>query len=706
MALRDRSVLTEILAPEERAIEAVVGRYQRVAGAVTRFARSLTGREELRVVLGSDSRSSEQEVVIDPGLFQSAYGRRAPVTPEETALASALHEVVHLVSTDLEERRPLPAEWLPKDAEPPPEQDLQLLDALERAGGPAAEALFFALEDARQELQGLTSYPGARSVLADLYRAAIPEAVANTGALSQFALASFLLTGDYVDRQSLEKRIDARAAVALSDATPFLEAATEATDPWDVAGLALQLLVIARMHNLVAEATPEESAAQQKLRQNAEHEAIAEGVDRIRLHSPIVQDATSYDETHKASEARAAELGREADAEIGANEGTDQLLRVSQSPTIYLATGQGGKLLVGRVPLKFRAFAQEGRAALAEAARNWRVDDRHVAGELHPLFVANQRRGLRSGYDAGDLSPHAALLLGGGLYERMFERRALSTRRSYAVSVLVDASASMLQPRRLAGPTDRRPWGLAAAMLGAWTLAAMCNQLQVSFEVALFNRAFAAQIGDSEWSYTRRKSAALAELRQSQGTAADRLTSTVNHYLLSTFDEPWRRSEDVLAGLFYAAAMPNEAARAARRAPRETPPVSMFEKAANVDEFNVTYAAQRVAATRAQVRVLVVLADGMTRGSVESLARSVESVEHGGTTVLGIGIGDDTVEATYGRNKVVARPDELTEAMVDGVRMALRRGLALFGEDTWWIRASRRTSTKTWSRDTKEQWSA
>lgn len=706
MALRDRSVLNEILAPEERAIEAVVARYQRVAGAVTRFARSLTGRDELRVILGADSRSSENEVVIDPGLFQSAYGRRAPVTPEETALASALHEVVHLVSTDLEERRPLPVEWLPEGAEHPGDQDLPLLDAIERAGGPAGEALFFALEDARQERQGLAAYPGARSVLADLYRAAIPEAVSQTGALAQFALASFLITGDYVERDVLERRLDARAAVALSDATPFLEAAATASDPWDVAGLALQLLVIARMHNLVANATTEESPAHQKMRQQAEQEAIAEGVDKIRLHSPIVQDAESYDDTRKASEARAAEIGRDADAEIGANEGTDQILRVSQSPTIYLATGQGGKLLVGRIPTSFAGFSADGRQALTEASKEWRVDNRHIAGELHPLFVANQRRGLRSGYDAGDLSPHAALLLGGGLYERMFERRALSTRRSYAVSVLVDGSASMLQPRRLAGPTDRRPWGMAAAMLGAWTLAAMCDQLQVSFEVALFNRAFAAQIGDSEYSYGRRKVAATSELRQTQGTAADRLTSTVNHYLLSTFDEPWRRAEDVLAGLFWTAARPADANKAARRDSRQSPPVSMFEKAANVDEFNLTYAAERMAATRADVRVLVVLADGMTRGSVDALARSVDAVEHGGTTVLGIGIGDDTVETTYGRSRVVARPEELTNAMVDGVRVSLRRGLAMFGHDTWWMRSARHRGNQSWTQEPKERRSA
>jgi len=74
----------------------------------------------------------------------------------------------------------------------------------------------------------------------------------------------------------------------------------------------------------------------------------------------------------------------------------------------------------------------------------------------------------------------------------------------------------------------------------------------------------------------------------------------------------------------------------------------------------------------------------MTRGSVESLAAAVDSVEHSGTTVLGIGIGDATVEAAYSRHRVVARPEALTEAMVGGVRSALRKSIALAGGDTWW----------------------
>ena len=84
----------------------------------------------------------------------------------------------------------------------------------------------------------------------------------------------------------------------------------------------------------------------------------------------------------------------------------------------------------------------------------------------------------------------------------------------------------------------------------------------------------------------------------------------------------------------------------------------------------------------------MVLADGMTRGSLEALAKSVAAVEASGTTVIGIGIGDHTVDEAYRRHEVVSQPEDLTQAMINGTRNALRRSLALWGMDTWWLRAS------------------
>jgi len=688
MRSRDEALLTEILPPEERAVEAVVARYQRVAPAVTRFARSLADDDALRVRLGSRTQAEPGEIVMDPGVFQAAYARRAPVTPSEVALASALHEVIHLVATNFEERRPLPREWFPDLDDPIPEDPVALLDALDKAGGPAAEAMFLAVEDARQEAQNLDVYPGARSVLGDLYRAAVPGAIGRARPMGQFALCCFLAVGGYQDVDTLQSSSTERhVAAALEEARVLIDDARHASGPWETAAIALGLLSVARLHGLLTEASARETRPETDARQEEDRNRIDEGVDAVRMITPILRDAESYDATKRATQAVVAERGAKSDVDQAGDPSTDQILRVSEGPDVYLPTGQSGRLIVSEIPERFARFAPDGRDAIAEAARRWQVAQRHISGELYPLFVANQRRGLRSGYDAGDLSPYSALFLGAGLFERMFERRSLPTRRAYAVSLLVDGSASMLQPRPLPGGV-KAPWAMAAATLGAWTLARLCDELQVEFEVALFNRAFASRVDDTERSYIDRLNATRGSLRRTQGGAADRLTRTVNHYLVKSFDQRWVAAEPTLAGLFWTAAKPTEAATAARRDATGSPPVSMFEKAANVDELNVSHAAERLGTRHSQVRMLVVLADGMTRGSVETLAASVDAVEHSGTTVLGIGIGDATVEAAYSRSQVCARPEALTRAMIEGVRSALRKSIALSGGDTWWAHQS------------------
>lgn len=730
MRERDESVLHEILPPEARAIEAVVARYQRVAPAVTRFARSLAGNDELQVRLGTQAASTHETIVIDPRTFQTAYARSAPVTPAEVALTSALHEVIHLIATDLDEERPIPKEWFAFAITPDKDPDLEheglmvplglfqlgemeddvvrpeladddpafgddeptskavvsVLEALHTIGGPAAEALFFAIEDARQERIHFAAYPGAGSVLKDLYRTSVGHAMGSAKPLGQFALACFMIVGGHEERNLIQKRLEPNVAMAIDDAMEFLDPVLDVDDAWSVGMIALQLLSVARLHHLVQEGAA--TTTQQQLQDEADGTAISDTVDAVRMMTPSLADRDSYDRTRQAAQAVSAQDGVKGKADHAGDPATDQIMKVSTAPTIFLPTGQGGKLLVTDLPAKFATFAPQGREMLAKASANWGVAQRRVSGELYPLFLANQRRGLRSGFDAGDLSPYTPLLLGAGLYERMFERRDLPSRRSYAVSLLVDGSASMLQPRELGG--RKAPWAMAAALLGAWTLAKLADELQIDFEIAIFNRSFAAKYDDTEFSYRDIRSRATAGLRQTQGGHAERLTRTVNHYLVKSFHDRWRAREDTLAGLFFTAADPQQAAREARKDPNTAPPVSMFDKAANVDEFNVAHAAERLIRQRASHRIMVVLADGMTRGSVQSLARTVADVEWGGTTVLGIGIGDDTVRAAYSRAQVVEQPQQLARAMVDGVRSTLYQAIAASGIDSWWANEGER----------------
>jgi hypothetical protein len=727
----DQSVLNEILPPEERAIEAVVARYQRVAPAVTRFARTLSGNDELTVRLGTQATSTPDTIVLDPGVFQTAYARSAPVTPSEVALTSALHEVIHLIATDLDEERPIPKEWnafkpegsdevaedegpnipvglfqlgemdedlirpdLTEDDidfdeydEPDPDA-VPLLTALHAIGGPAAEAVFLSVEDGRQERVNFDSYPGAGSVLRDLYRTSVGHAMGSARPLGQFALACFMIIGGHEDRDHIQRRVAPHVALAIDDAMGFMDTVMELDDPWAVGTVALQLLSVARMHNLLQEGAASSSPQGVKAGMEADAAAVSQSVDAVRMVTPSLADRESYDQTRTAAQSVSAQDGKKGEAESAGDPATDQLMKVSTAPTVFLPTGQGGKLLVTEFPERFALFGPDGREMLHKAASDWGVAQHRVSGELYPLFLANQRRGVRSGFDAGDLSPYTPLLLGAGVYDRMFERRDLPSRRSYALSLLVDGSASMLQPRD--SGSRKTPWAMAAALLGAWTLAHLADELQIDFEIALFNRSFVAGVDDTELRYRERRSRATAGLRQAQGGNAERLTRTVNHYLLKPFHMRWRAAEDVLAGLFFTAASPQEAARRARREPEQSPPVSMFDKAANVDEFNLAHAAERLASQHASHRIIVVLADGMTRGSVQALAETAADIEYGGTTVLGIGIGDDTVRAAYSRAEVVEQPLDLASAMVDGVRSALYRTIAASGADSWWVQAGER----------------
>ncbi|TDI55202.1 MAG: hypothetical protein E2O95_00260 [Acidobacteria bacterium] len=723
---REQSILNEILPPEERAIEAVVARYQRVAPAVTRFARTLSGNDDLQVRLGTQAAATENTIVLDPGVFQTAYARSAPVTPSEVALTSALHEVIHLIATDFDEERPVPREWFAFRPDAPDndpefeeamvpvelfqlgelqedlirpdfaEEDLDLddqeakdpaavtvLEALNTIGGPAAEAMFLSIEDARQERIHFDAYPGAGSVLKDLYRTSVGHAMVKARPLGQFALACFMIVGGHEERDRMQKRLEPHVALALDDAMVFLEPVAVLDNQWSVGTVALQLLSVAKMHHLMQEGAASMTQQGRKAQAEADKSAIADSVDAVRLVTPSLADRESYDRTRTASMSVSAEDGKLGESETAGDPATDQIMKVSTAPTIFLPTGQGGKLMVLDFPDKFAVWGAQGREMLLKASVDWGVAQHRVSGELYPLFLANQRRGLRSGFDAGDLSPYTPLLLGAGLYERMFERRDLPSRRSYALSLLVDGSASMLQPRT--SGTRKSPWAMAAAVLGAWTLAQLADELQIDFEIAIFNRSFATDFADTEATYRDKRARATAGLRQAQGGNADRLTRTVNHYLVKRFDQRWRTSQDTLAGLFYAAAQPQDAARESRRAPEDSPPVSMFEKAANVDEFNVAHAAERLASQRATHLMLVVLADGMTRGSVQTLAQTVASVEHSGVTVLGIGIGDDTVRSAYSRAEVVEQPQRLATAMVDGVRSILYRTVTSSDPDAWWV---------------------
>jgi cobalamin biosynthesis protein CobT len=95
------------------------------------------------------------------------------------------------------------------------------------------------------------------------------------------------------------------------------------------------------------------------------------------------------------------------------------------------------------------------------------------------------------------------------------------------------------------------------------------------------------------------------------------------------------------------------------------PPISMFEKGTNIDEINIIHASKRLLSHPSNTKLLVVLSDGMTRGSVENLKSSIKFATKQGIEVIGIGIGNRGSWKEYQNNVQVEHPEQLIHSIVN-----------------------------------------
>lgn len=81
----------------------------------------------------------------------------------------------------------------------------------------------------------------------------------------------------------------------------------------------------------------------------------------------------------------------------------------------------------------------------------------------------------------------------------------------------------------------------------------------------------------------------------------------------------------------------------------------------NVDEANLKYVSHNLADQPQKDKLLIVISDGATCGSYETLGRLAQSIENSGMMVLGIGIYDHNVESIYKKHMVVSNSDDLAK---------------------------------------------
>ena len=79
----------------------------------------------------------------------------------------------------------------------------------------------------------------------------------------------------------------------------------------------------------------------------------------------------------------------------------------------------------------------------------------------------------------------------------------------------------------------------------------------------------------------------------------------------------------------------------------------------------IIHASKRLLSHPSNTKLLVVLSDGMTRGSVENLKSSIKFATKQGIEVIGIGIGNRGSWKEYQNNVQVEHPEQLIHSIVN-----------------------------------------
>ena len=103
----------------------------------------------------------------------------------------------------------------------------------------------------------------------------------------------------------------------------------------------------------------------------------------------------------------------------------------------------------------------------------------------------------------------------------------------------------------------------------------------------------------------------------------------------------------------------------------------MFEKGTNIDEVNIMHATKRLLNHSSNTKMLVVLSDGMTRGTLSELKNSINFATKNGVDVIGIGIGNRGSWREYINNVQIEQPEQLIHSIVNITKDILIKNIKL-----------------------------
>ena len=618
--------------------------FQKISPAITRLIQSETDNANIVINLGKTKSKNKNEININPSILVNAVSD-SELEFKELIIGTVVHEAIH----SMEEYNFIVDEDLTKYKDDT-EGLTNIDEVLEVLAGPFGKYIFEILVHSYDEFQFVKNFNGLRSILEDIYKESSIN-IKNLKPFNKFLTLLFHNITGYVelDIEKYPKNIKEPLKETLRVLDNFSYDKNLIEDTIDIT---IEITDICRRYNLLPDVDNQTLGERRESIENFE-DSVIDDLNKVLI--PSSTNITSGNTLEKF-------LGKKgADSEDEKlNFMDDHVSKVGTSSTVYLPNGKVSKLLSTNLPKSFKNLYTNGLNTYNSLLEEWDLPVFKVTNKIKPYFIHNKKRLRISGYDQGDLSPHVPLMLASGRYERMFEQKQRLSNKSYAVSLLIDGSGSMLEKDK----GDFYPWSLSAALIGASYLAQICHELDIDFEVAIFNRSFAADELENEELYLKRKMAVSSMLNTNYGSNAEYYFNTTNHYFIKKFDDSWKENYEKFIGLI-------EFSRNLRESldkiesNLDHPPASMFERGTNVDERNIMFSTKRLLEKGSKTKLLAVLSDGMTRGSLEDLKSSINYASKVGIDVIGIGIGERGTWKEYINKTQINEPEELIHSIVN-----------------------------------------
>ena len=592
-------IMLLIMKPSDKNIESeIVQEFEIIRPAITRLLQSQTENKELIINLGKSKRVNSNEIVINPSILVNSVSS-SKLDFKELIIGTVVHEAIHSMHDYKFE--------IEKDLKIRAEEVTGLNnieEVLEILAGPFGKYVFEILIHSYEEHLFVKEFNGLSSIFQDIYKESFNQ-IKNLKAFNQFLSLLFHVITNYLefDKTQFNKKVSSSISESEKILTSF-EYDKENLE--EVIELTIQIIDICRVNNLLPDLKEYSLGEQREILESMDDNIVDE------LNKFLIPSSTNVT-TGNTLEKFLGEKGKESDDEK-LNFMDDHVSKIGSSETVYLPNGKVSKLINTDLPHSVKNLYTTGIKTYNNLLEEWNLPVNEVTNKIKPYFIHNQKRQRISGYDQGDLSPHVPLLLASGRYERMFEQKQRLSNKSYAVSLLIDGSGSMLERKK----GEVYPWSLSAALIGANYLSQICHELNVDFEVAIFNRAFLANENENEDMYLKRKMAVSSMLNSNYGSNAEFYFNTTNHYFIKKFDDSWKNQYEKFIGLIDFSRNLRSSLDSLATS-EEHPPASMFERGTNVDERNIMFSTKRLLEHGSNTKLLAVLSDGMTRGTLSDL---------------------------------------------------------------------------------------